>query len=134
MPLKTARSTPSTETESGTGLGTGMGTGMGVGKGGSNGIQKDKQSEVMQALDGDSDTVSSRGTVKSTGPYMGMSADSVTGVDSSNQKEAAASLPKQGSAFNSIPEYGVYDIMIEGDEEIKDTYRNMMAVLPPPTV
>ena len=49
MPLKTARSTPSTETESGTGLGTGMG----VGKGGSSGIQMDKQSEVMQALDGD---------------------------------------------------------------------------------
>lgn len=132
MPLKTARSTSSIETESG----TGTGTGMGVGKGSSNGIQMDKQSEVMQALDADSDTVSSRGTVKSTytGPYMGMSADSVTGVDSSNQKEAAASLPKQGSAFTSMPEYGVYDIMIEGDEEIKDTYRNMMAVLPPSSV
>lgn len=122
MPLKTSRSTSSTETESG----------RGVGKGGSNGIQRGRQSEAMQALDGESDTVSDRGTANST--YTGMVADSVTGVDSFNLNQTAASMLKQDSTFNSIPEYGVYDIMIEGDEEIKDTYRNMMAVLPPPTV
>ena len=128
MPLKTSRSTSSGDTQPG----IGTGTGMGVGKGSSGSIQTDRQSEVLQALDGESDTVSDRGTAKST--YTGVSADSVTGGDSSNLRDSAASLPTQDSTFNCMPEYGVYDILIEGDEEIKDTYRNMMAVLPPPTV
>ena len=33
-----------------------------------------------------------------------------------------------------IPAYGIFDILLEIDEDLKDIYMNMMALLPPPKV
>jgi hypothetical protein len=58
-----------------------------------------------------------------------MEADSVTGIEA--ERESARERKRSGVV---IPEYGVFDIVVEGDEGVRDVYRNMMALLPPPKV
>jgi hypothetical protein len=58
-----------------------------------------------------------------------MEADSVTGLEA--EREGARERKRSGVV---IPEYGVFDIVVEGDEGVRDVYRNMMALLPPPKV
>lgn len=124
--LKTSRATTAIEAVAG------AGAGAGTGRSADNGVRTEKQSEIMQVLEGDGDTAQGRGASKSTS--MSMSAEGVTDTYSSYNKEKATVLHRRDSAFNIIPEYGIYDVTVEGDEEAADTYRNMLAVLPPPTV
>lgn len=128
MPLKTSRAATAAE--------AGVGTGMGAVKGTDSGSRTEKQSEILQVLEGDLDTVQGRGTSKgiSVSMSMSMTAEGVTGTDSADNKEKATTSNRRDSAFNIIPEYGIYDVTVEGDEEATDTYRNMLAVVPPPTV
>ena len=60
---------------------------------------------------------------------LGMDEDSVTGEVEGRRKEM-----EQEREGDSIPEFGVFDIMVEIDEGPRDVYRNMMALLPPPKV
>jgi hypothetical protein len=58
-----------------------------------------------------------------------MEADSVTGQEA--EREGIRERKRSGVV---IPEYGIFDIVVEGDEGVRDVYRNMMALLPPPKV
>ena len=124
MPLNTSRATTAAE--------TGTGTWTWIGKIADSGVRTERQSEILQVLEGDLETVQSRSTSNTIS--MGMNAEGVTGTDSSSKNEKAAISHRQESAFDDIPEHGVYDVTVEGDEEASDTFRNMLAVLPPPQV
>lgn len=73
------------------------------------------------------------GSAEKLGIHMDldMDEDSVGGDDGNRRKEKEKEKERDG---DNIPEFGIFDIIVEIDEGPRDVYRNMMALLPPPKV